>query len=105
MSVTPASASNGKACFYGGYLDQSDAASLAATFLDASHAELGSVTVGGVKKEDRKNVTALLPREATGGIPARTREVRLTLTFTKEAEGNFSDGSADNLSFVVNVRP
>ncbi len=86
---------------FGGHLDQADAASLTAAFLDPSGGVLKTVTIGGVTPADRHGLTQLLARQAKGTLPAGARSVHFTLTFTKSAGGTFNDGSADELSFVV----
>ena len=90
---------------FGGYRDQPDAATLTASFRDAAGKELATTPLGGVTPADRQNRTALLPRHATGPVPAGARSVRFTLTFAKGPNGTASDGSADNLSFVINAAP
>jgi len=87
--------------YFGGFDTQNDTAALKCDFLSASGAVLASATIGDVTAQNRKNVTKLLLRSATGTVPAQTRTARLTLTFKKIADGTFNDGSADNLSLIL----
>jgi hypothetical protein len=91
--------------YFGGVTTQSDMASLTATFLDAVGASLGSVTIGNVTAAERQNLTRLLGRTTSGAVPMLTRDIDVALTFTKGAENTISDGSADNLSLVINLVP
>jgi exodeoxyribonuclease III len=91
--------------YFGGATNQSDTASLTATFLDALGASLGRVTIGNVTAAERQNITRLLQRSTSGEVPMFTRDIDLTLTFTKGTENGVNDGSADNLSLVINMVP
>jgi hypothetical protein len=91
--------------YFGGFSNQSDTASLSATFLDALDGTLGTLTIGNVTAAERQNVTRLLQRSAAGAVPMFTRDISLALTFTKGTENNFNDGAADNLSLVINMVP
>jgi len=89
----------------GGYDSQADDAELTATFLDTTGATtLGSLSIGPVSPIDRTNNTALLFRQAATPVPAGTRTVQILLTLTR-FEGNFNDGYADNLSFILQSAP
>lgn len=93
--------------WFGGFQWQQDAALLEATFLDATDAEIGSVTVGGVGPQARGNVTGLLFRTADGVIPMAATRVRFTLAMDYVAHPNtvYNDAYADNLSFSVQQVP
>jgi exodeoxyribonuclease-3 len=91
--------------YFGGVTTQSDTATLTATFLDALGGSLGSVAIGNVTAAERQNITRLLQRTTSGEVPMFTRDINLTLTFTKGAENTVNDGSADNLSLVINIIP
>ncbi len=86
--------------FFGGWQGQDDNATLTATFLDDANQTLGSTTIGGFLAADRGSQSIFLPDSDTGLLPANTRSVELTLTFTRTG-GGFNDGTADNLSFVL----
>jgi len=55
-----------------------------------------------VLSADRKGDTSLLSRTATGGVPAGTTKIKVTLTMTK-TDGSDNDGSADNLALVFQL--
>ncbi len=84
----------------GGFATQNDNARLTLNFLDTASGSLGSVQLGPVLAADRGGQTALLFREATGVVPAGTRNLELTLLMTR-TEGTSNDGYADNLSLVL----
>ncbi len=86
--------------YFGGYAEQNDNAFLKILFLNGSYEDLGSVSIGGVSAQDRGNVTGLLFRDTTGVIPVGTTQAIAELRMNK-AFGNYNDGYADNLSFVI----
>lgn len=86
--------------YFGGWSRQDDNAILSAEFLDASGQPISQVSIGSVLAADRKLKTGLLPRNVKGTIPAATRSIRLVLTMIY-TEGNYNDGSADDLSLVL----
>jgi hypothetical protein len=86
--------------YFGGYLTQDDAATLTATFFDASANDLGQVSVGGENEVARNGQTELLYDSALGIIPFGTQSIEFTLQMTR-TEGIYNDGYADNLSFVA----
>jgi hypothetical protein len=75
-----------------------------ATYLSASGAALGTLTIGPVTAADRGGQTAMLPRSATGAVPSGTRSIQVVMTATRE-EGTFNDGYADNVSLSLSVGP
>jgi hypothetical protein len=84
----------------GGFANQGDNAAVTATFLGTAGQQLGSLTIGPVTAADRKDTTQLLPRNASGAVPAGTRTVRVVLTATK-TDGSYNDAYADNISLVL----
>ena len=84
----------------GGYATQDDSMAVTATYLSASGASLGSLTIGPVTAADRNGQTTLLPRAAAGSVPAGTRSIEVVMTATRQ-EGTFNDGYADNLSLSL----
>lgn len=86
--------------YLGGYSSQEDRADLVVTYLDASGAELGSISLQTVTATDRANTTGLLKRKASGSVPVGTRSARVVLTMTRLA-GSYNDGYADSLSLVL----
>ena len=66
-------------------------------FLGADEAPLGQLRIGPVTAGQRKNVTTLLRRTGERGVPANTRQLRVTITAVKGGPGpNY--GFADNIS-------
>ena len=89
--------------WFGGAVTDGDAACLTASFLDGSGVFLASNWVGNVTAADRTGATELLERTTGGTLPAGTRLVEFLLT-NHVATGR-NDASADNLSFVLSLRP
>jgi len=87
--------------FFGGFGSQADTATLTITFKNNVNASLGSVAIGTVTPAERGNLTALLPRNASGTLPSGTRTVEVVLSMPPT--GGYNDGYADNLSFVLNT--
>jgi hypothetical protein len=83
----------------GGYGAQQDAISVTASFLDASGVELGAQTIGPVTASERAEMTGLLERRSSGGLPSMTRRVVVTVNAIRSS--GYNDGYADNLSFVL----
>jgi hypothetical protein len=97
--------SSGKAKFklsayLGGYSSQGDYATLTVTWLTAKGAVLGHTTIGPVTPAQRKDVTGLLPRSASGKAPAAARKADVILHMVRE-DGEYVDGYADNLSLTI----
>jgi hypothetical protein len=85
----------------GGWRSEADRAQVTATFLDANGADLGgAIQIGPVTAAERKNVTGLLRRAASGPVPAGTRRVRVRIQTIFEC-CNYDDGYADNLSLTL----
>lgn len=81
--------------FIGGYTVSEDLATVTARFLDAAGAELGSVRVGPVNKDDRKRLTVLLKR-TQANLPPNTRSIAVVITVK-------ADGNGANHAFVDNI--
>jgi hypothetical protein len=87
--------------YLGGWESQEDNAFLQAEFTDGVTTNiLETISLGPVLAVDRTNQTALLFRGATNAVPVGARQVKVTLTMTREA-GSYNDASADNLSLVL----
>jgi hypothetical protein len=86
----------------GGWDARPERAVLTATFVDASGNATGvPVTIANVDASTRKNVTALVQREADGLVPAGTRQIIITVQFLSGLE-SYSNAFADNLSLTLN---
>jgi hypothetical protein len=97
--------SSGKAKFtlsawLGGYSTQGDHATLTVTWETAKGGVLGHKTIGPVTEAQRKGVTGLLARSATGKVPAGARKAVLTLHMVRD-DGEYIDGYADNLGLTI----
>jgi hypothetical protein len=88
------------AAYLGGYSSQGDYATLTVTWLTAKGAVLGHTTIGPVTPAQRKDVTGLLSRSASGKVPAAARKADVTLHMVRE-DGEYVDGYADNLSLTI----
>jgi hypothetical protein len=87
--------------YLGGWQSQDDRSELKAEFLDSIHTNmLAAFTIGPVMAAERTNLTALLFRDKMLTVPAGTRQAKITLIMTYTT-GNYTDGYADNLSFVL----
>ena len=86
--------------FLGGYTVSEDLATVTARFLNAAGAELGSVRVGPVTRDDRKLLTVLLKRTAQTNVPLKTR--RIGVVISVQADGNGANHAfVDNLSLTL----
>lgn len=97
--------SSGKAkftlsAFLGGYSSQGDYATLTVTWLTAKGAVLGHTAIGPVTPAQRKDVTGMLPRSASGKVPKAARKAEITLHMVRE-DGEYVDGYADNLGLTI----
>jgi hypothetical protein len=84
----------------GGYSNQDDSPTVSVTFLSASGAVLRSAVIGPLKAADRKDVTGLFLRKATGVVPANARSARVVITDTRYA-GTYNDAYSDDISLVL----
>lgn len=90
--------------FIGGYTVSEDLATVTARFLDAAGAELGSVRIGPVNKDDQKRLTVLLKRTAQANLPPNTRSVAVVITV--KADGNGANHAfVDNISLMLGKAP
>jgi len=84
----------------GGYSTQADNAAATVAFEDGSGATLSKATLGPVTPQDRNNVTGLLQRQTSGLVPKTATKAVVTIVMTRY-EGEYNDGSADNISLVL----
>jgi hypothetical protein len=84
----------------GGYLTQTDSATVTATFLDAGGATLGTAQIGPVTPDDRQSATTLLSRSTIAAVPAGTRSISVRIDATRN-EGAYNDGYVDNVSLSL----
>ena len=84
----------------GGYLTQTDSATVTATFLNAGGATLGTFAVGPVTPDDRQQATTLLSRSATAAVPPGTRSISVRIDAVRN-EGAYNDGYIDNVSLSL----
>lgn len=82
--------------YLGGFSNQHDSLTVAASFLDASGQKLGTLKIGPVTPGQRKSLTTLVAKSATGKVPAKTRSIQVALTAVR-TDGSYNDGYADNL--------
>lgn len=88
--------------YFGGEGDNPSTAQFHMFFETGSGSSNGEVVVGDVTPAERQNKIGLLYREATGFVPAGTRQINLLLQagyFSPEIE--WRTGYADNLSLVL----
>jgi len=85
----------------GGYASQGDSATLTVTWRTSSGESVGTpTTIGPVTAADRKSVTELLQRTASGIVPQQATSALITLRMVR-TEGTYNDGYADNLSLTI----
>jgi hypothetical protein len=80
----------------GGYDGQGDHATLTITFENSKGQTLTTATIGPVTEAQRKEVSELLLRSASGVVPKATRLVQIQLVMIRDT-GDDNDGMADNL--------
>lgn len=88
----------------GGYANQDDHATLTYEFLSSASTTISSGTMLGPYASNRQNLTALHYVVNEAPVPPQSRMTRLTLTFVRAA-GDFNDGYADNIEFVLRTVP
>jgi hypothetical protein len=86
--------------YLGGYASQRDSLRVAGSFLSASGAPLGTLTIGPVTPAQRKNLTTLIAKSATRKVPPKTRSIRIALTAVR-TDGSYNDGYADNIQLTL----
>lgn len=87
-----------------------DSSRLDATFLDASAAALGTLTVGPVSATENpvSLLVALVSRSASSAVPPSTRSIRVAMTSTQVADNAcqstaWNNGYFDNLSLTLEL--
>jgi hypothetical protein len=89
----------------GGFLDQSDLATLELRFFTRDNPDQGvPFTLSGPTAAARGNKTTLLPVSRIVDVPPETMSFRLTLSFIGET-GGYNTGFADNLSVSFGAAP
>ena len=87
--------------WFGGFSSQRDYTTLAVVWENAKGVAVGKPKpIGGVTPGQRKDITALIARSATGTVPKGATQVLLTLKMVR-LDGGYDDGYADNLSLVI----
>ncbi len=86
--------------YLGGYSSQRDSLTVTATFLDATGLKLGQIKIGPVTPAQRTNNTTMVPKSATGKLPAKTRSIQVSLNAVR-TDGSYNDGYADNLKLSL----
>jgi len=84
----------------GGFSTQDGDATASVTFENGAGASLGSASLGPVSAAQRNGVTGLLQRSHSGVVPKGTTKAVVTIVMTRY-EGEYNDGSADNISLVL----
>jgi hypothetical protein len=90
----------------GGYATQPDGVSLGASFTTGPNGDRTpfpqSMGVSGPTAGERGNQTTLLPRSASVVLPYTTREITVTVSFSRpNGKGTYNDGYADNLMMTL----
>src|SRR5262245_7249806 len=63
----------------GGFASQTDRATVTATFISATTAALGTVSLQPVTAAERGSITTLIARSASGAVPAGTRDIAVRI--------------------------
>lgn len=84
----------------GGFDTQGDNMIIEALFLDGSSTQLGAISIGPATVANRSGVSTLLAFSGNAIVPFGTRSVDILMTAQRTA-GDYNDGYADNLSFVL----
>jgi hypothetical protein len=87
----------------GGSALDGDQMQVQAEFIDASGAALGSFAIGPVTSADRKNLTVLLRRSQTVGVPLGTRKIEVRVMATRIL-GPLQSAFAYDNAYADNVR-
>ena len=86
--------------FIGGYTAAEDMATVTARFVNAAGADLGSVRVGPVSRDERKLLSVLLKRTAQANVPKLTRSIAVVIAV--QADGNGANHAfLDNISLTL----
>ncbi|MBI5206186.1 MAG: carboxypeptidase regulatory-like domain-containing protein [Candidatus Firestonebacteria bacterium] len=86
--------------FLGGWESQGDNAVVTAYFKNESNVNIGTFAIGPVTNTDRNNITGLLYKETSGGVPVGTRKIEIQIQTVRQ-DGTYNDGYIDNLSLVL----
>jgi hypothetical protein len=84
----------------GGFGSQGDNAKATVTFRDAAGASLGQNQLMPVTPAERKSVTGLLQRSASGDVPKNASSATISIELTR-TDGQYNDGAIDNISLVL----
>jgi hypothetical protein len=76
---------------------------LTVTWKSAAGNVLGHTTIGPVTEGQRKGVTGMLQRSATGKVPTQATQALVMLRMVRK-DGEYVDGYADNLSLSIHKR-
>jgi hypothetical protein len=88
----------------GGYSNQRDNGTATVSFTDAGGKSLGSATLGPVTPQQRNDATGLVQRSHAGVVPAGASSAVVTIVLTR-LDGVYNDGSADDVSLVLQKAP
>ncbi len=84
----------------GGFGSQGDNAKATLTFRDAAGASLGQNQLMPVTPAERKSVTGLVQRSASGDVPKNASSATISIELTR-TDGHYNDGAIDNISLVL----
>jgi FG-GAP-like repeat len=90
--------------YLGGARAYGDRMAARAEFRGGAGEALGSLELGPVTAEDRRNVSTLLRRADSAVVPASTRTIRVTLTSIDDDKA-FSSAIADNVKLTLTTAP
>ncbi|HPS55901.1 MAG TPA: hypothetical protein PLP05_09900, partial [Sedimentisphaerales bacterium] len=86
--------------YFGGYLNQNDSAKLYAFFYDQNNELQSTPKIGSGTALTRGNITTMLKESISDIVLPGTRTITFMFQWTL-ASGEFQNGIADNLSFVI----
>jgi hypothetical protein len=94
----------------GGSALDGDQMQVQAEFIDASGAALGSFAIGPVTSDDRKNLTVLLRRSQTVGVPLGTRKIEVRVMAMRilgpmQSAFAYDNAYADNVKLTLDAPP
>jgi uncharacterized protein (TIGR03437 family) len=84
----------------GGYSDQNDQATITLTFMDWTNKVLSTTTLGPVLAPERKEISGLAAKAASGTVPAGARYARVQMVMTR-TDGSDNDGMVDSIALVL----
>ena len=88
----------------GGYASQGDFATVSVDFAGAGGAKLGRTVLPSATAASRRSVTGLVHESASGTVPKGARSAIVTIVLTR-VDGEYDDGSADDISLVLTKKP